>query len=327
VKTLLATVIDWTALGETVLAALVAGTVVTLFFSIGIYGATRFADLRRDGRPIEAALLGLLAAACGSGRSSSPEEGGTPDTTGAVTSEGFGTLASPCGPAAEGTTNVDPGEQGVTADSVTIGYGDFKVLLTERLVQDLEISTDTIDGKLTDKALDRLVALRGEKDEKAVQRLKEVKVFTTVRMEDSDLVKELGEKGVRYTVRPQATWFMTLLSWVLPILLFFDRDECPYCEQALREYLVPFSREEWKGKAVFRQVGIDRRDPVVDFAGVRTTHQALAERYGVFLSPTVLIVDAKGNRLAEPIVGLLTVDFYGAYIDNALKAARGRLAG
>jgi len=113
----------------------------------------------------------------------------------------------------------------------------------------------------------------------------------------------------------------------LPILLFFDRDECPYCEQALREYLVPFSREEWKGKAVFRQVGIDRRDPVVDFAGVRTTHQALAERYGVFLSPTVLIVDAKGNRLAEPIVGLLTVDFYGAYIDNALKAARGRLAG
>jgi len=113
----------------------------------------------------------------------------------------------------------------------------------------------------------------------------------------------------------------------LPILLFFDRDECPYCEQALREYLVPFSREEWKGKAVFRQVGIDRRDPVVDFAGVRTTHQALAERYGVFLSPTVLIVDAKGNRLAEPIVGLLTVDFYGAYIDSALKSARAKLSG
>jgi thioredoxin-related protein len=112
-----------------------------------------------------------------------------------------------------------------------------------------------------------------------------------------------------------------------PILLFFDRDECPYCEQALREYLVPFSREEWQGKALFRQVGIDRRDPVLDFSGARTTHQALAERYGVFLSPTVLVVDANGTPLGEPIVGLLTVDFYGAYIDNALKAARARLAG
>lgn len=113
----------------------------------------------------------------------------------------------------------------------------------------------------------------------------------------------------------------------LPILLFFDRDECPYCEQALREYLVPFSRDEWRGKALFRQVGIDRPDPVLDFRGARTTHQALAERYGVFLSPTVLVVDANGLPLGEPIVGLLTVDFYGAYIDNALKAARARLAG
>jgi hypothetical protein len=112
----------------------------------------------------------------------------------------------------------------------------------------------------------------------------------------------------------------------LPILLFFDRDECPYCEQALREYLVPFSREEWQGKALFRQVGIDRRDPLVDFGGARTTHQALADRYGVVLSPTVLVVDANGRPLGEPIVGLLTVDFYGAYIDNALKAARAKLA-
>ena len=113
----------------------------------------------------------------------------------------------------------------------------------------------------------------------------------------------------------------------LPILLFFDRDECPYCEQALREYLVPFSRDEWRGKALFRQVGIDRPDPMLDFRGAHTTHQALAERYGVFLSPTVLVVDANGLPLGEPIVGLLTVDFYGAYIDNALKAAQARLAG
>jgi hypothetical protein len=62
VTALVGEIIDVTALGETVLAALVAGTVVTLTFSVGIYGATRFADLRRDGRPIEAAFAMLLAA-------------------------------------------------------------------------------------------------------------------------------------------------------------------------------------------------------------------------------------------------------------------------
>jgi ABC-type branched-subunit amino acid transport system substrate-binding protein len=68
-------------------------------------------------------VLGLLAAACGSGRSASSEDGGTTDTTTtAGGAETFGDLASPCGPA-EGT-NTDTGEQGVTADSVTIGYGD-----------------------------------------------------------------------------------------------------------------------------------------------------------------------------------------------------------
>ncbi len=104
---------------------------------------------------------------------------------------------------------------------LTIGYGDFKTLLKENLVDDLVISADTIDGKLKDKAHGRLAALLGEKDDKEIRRMKEFKAFTTVRMEDPDLVKELGEKGTRYTVRPQSTWFMTILSWVLPILLFF----------------------------------------------------------------------------------------------------------
>jgi cell division protease FtsH len=103
---------------------------------------------------------------------------------------------------------------------LTIGYGDFKTLLKEDLVSDLVISADTVEGKLKDKAHDRLAALLAEKDEKKIQRMKEIKTFMTVRMEDSDLIKELGEKGIRYSVRPQSTWFMTLLSWVLPILLF-----------------------------------------------------------------------------------------------------------
>ena len=112
-----------------------------------------------------------------------------------------------------------------------------------------------------------------------------------------------------------------------PILLFFDREECPYCEQALREYLVPMSRGGWKDRALFRQVEIDRPLPLVDFEGKVTTHEELASRFAVSLSPTVMIVDGKGNLLSAPLVGLLTVDFYGAYLESALSEAARKLAG
>jgi hypothetical protein len=107
----------------------------------------------------------------------------------------------------------------------------------------------------------------------------------------------------------------------IPLVLFFDRDNCPYCERALREYLVPMSREgRWRTDARFRQIEIDRPLQLVDFSGAATTHRDFAMRHGVSLSPTVLVVDADGTATGSPIVGLTTVDFYGAYLENAFEA-------
>jgi hypothetical protein len=112
-----------------------------------------------------------------------------------------------------------------------------------------------------------------------------------------------------------------------PILLFFDRLECPYCERALREYLVPLSRENWRDRALFRQIDIDRPLPLVDFDGTPTTHDRVAARYRVRLSPTVIVVSGDGTVLSGPLVGLMSVDFYGAYLERALEDARRKLAG
>ena len=49
----LATVVDWSALGQTVLAALLSGVGVAFTFSLGILGVARFTDGSRE--------LGLLA--------------------------------------------------------------------------------------------------------------------------------------------------------------------------------------------------------------------------------------------------------------------------
>ena len=62
----LAQIVDWEALRDVVIASLIAGVGVTLCFSLAILGATRFADMRRDERPLEAgfyALLGLFGLA------------------------------------------------------------------------------------------------------------------------------------------------------------------------------------------------------------------------------------------------------------------------
>jgi hypothetical protein len=58
---MLATLVDTGALLKTVAAAFVAGVGVTLIFSLAILGATRFAELNRDGRPAAAASFGALA--------------------------------------------------------------------------------------------------------------------------------------------------------------------------------------------------------------------------------------------------------------------------
>ena len=44
--------------------------------------------------------------------------------------------------------------------------------------------------------------------------------FVTTRVEDSDLVPLLEEHDVKYSKQPDNTWFSTLLSWILPAVIF-----------------------------------------------------------------------------------------------------------
>jgi hypothetical protein len=57
---MLATIVDTQALLKTIVASFIAGVGVTLIFSVAILGASRFADMNRDGRPAAAVAFGLL---------------------------------------------------------------------------------------------------------------------------------------------------------------------------------------------------------------------------------------------------------------------------
>ena len=56
----IATIVDWEALADTALAALIGGTLFTFSFSLAIVGTTRASELRRDDKPVEAFFAGLL---------------------------------------------------------------------------------------------------------------------------------------------------------------------------------------------------------------------------------------------------------------------------
>ena len=62
-----------------------------------------------------------------------------------------------------------------------------------------------------------------------------------------------------------------------------------------------------------------------DFDGAALTQGAFAARYKARVAPTVIMLDAQGRALADPIVGAGMAGFYGAFLDRALERAKNAL--
>jgi len=61
----MAVIVQTKELIETVIASLLAGVGITVVFSVGIWGAARFADLSRAERPLAAGAAAMTAALAG----------------------------------------------------------------------------------------------------------------------------------------------------------------------------------------------------------------------------------------------------------------------
>lgn len=110
----------------------------------------------------------------------------------------------------------------------------------------------------------------------------------------------------------------------IPVVLLFSRAGCSWCDKARREHVNAMAASPAAG-AVFRQVNLDRDKPLIDFAGQRSTHRALARRHDVRMTPTLLFLDSAGRPLAEPIVGYRLPEFYGTLIEDAIEDSRARM--
>lgn len=59
---MIASIVEWEAVLDTVLASVIAGVGVTFVFSVAIWGVARLVDYSRDERPIAAGAAGTVAA-------------------------------------------------------------------------------------------------------------------------------------------------------------------------------------------------------------------------------------------------------------------------
>lgn len=109
----------------------------------------------------------------------------------------------------------------------------------------------------------------------------------------------------------------------IPIIVLISLEGCHHCETVRNGYLLPLSRRTTGGGAppIIRQVELGGSAPLVDFTGRSITHAEFAQRHRARIAPVVLFLDARGRPLAEPLVGAMIADFYGAYFDSALEEA------
>ena len=112
----------------------------------------------------------------------------------------------------------------------------------------------------------------------------------------------------------------------VPLLLVFTQDHCDYCAKLDREVLNPnYATGAFNGRVLVRRFMIDSYATVIDFDGKRVEASALTSRLKVYATPTLLLLDAHGHELVPRLVGIDSLDFFSAYLDQSIEAARAKL--
>ena len=104
-----------------------------------------------------------------------------------------------------------------------------------------------------------------------------------------------------------------------PLVVMVSLHRCPWCEEVRNNYLAPMRAQD--GLPVV-QLDMLRPRATRDLQGAATTHDALVRGWGIKVTPTLLFVGPGGREVAPRLEGALLEDFYGAYLDDRLQAAR-----
>ncbi len=100
-----------------------------------------------------------------------------------------------------------------------LAYSEFKALLKAGKIENVSIGEGAITGTL------KLKGLEGVLPKEKLEELKRAGAgehrFVTVRVDDPDIVKDLGAANVRFAGQMENKWPSMLLTWILPAVIFF----------------------------------------------------------------------------------------------------------
>ncbi len=181
----------------------------------------------------------------------------------------------------------------------TIPYSQFKTHIAEGIVDKLVIGPENIKGTLTGPS---------------------VQEFTTVRVNDPDLVKELDDRKVSYSGRYENRFLGSLLSWILPLAFFFLIWRFAMKKMGPGMGVMSFSKSKAK---IFAET--DTQVSFADVAGIDEAKEELQEvveflstpekfqKLGGRIPKGVLLVGPPGTGktlLAKAVAGEAKVPFF-----------------
>ena len=105
----------------------------------------------------------------------------------------------------------------------------------------------------------------------------------------------------------------------LGLVLMLHAEDCPYCALMENEILSPMiTSGDYDERIFIRKLQIDDVRDVKDFDGKVVEPSDISNRYKTTLTPTLIFLDFQGNLKAETMVGINTVDYFGAYLDTEI---------
>ena len=103
----------------------------------------------------------------------------------------------------------------------TIQYSQFKALVKKGLVANLVVGEKAIHGEIKPEGIkEALPAERLKALGDVIKDGKKAVPFVTVRVDDAELVPDLERAGVAFKGEVVNDWLPTVLSWVVPVVLF-----------------------------------------------------------------------------------------------------------
>src|SRR5512136_2935387 len=181
-----------------------------------------------------------------------------------------------------------------------ISYSEFKESLRTGKIKELTITQESISGE--------------RETEKGPRK------FTTVRVEDSDLVKELETYHVKYTGKIDSKWLTNIVSWIIPLVFFFILWRILFSRIGPETSVMSFGKSRAK---IYAEK--EKKITFADVAGIDEAKEELKEvveflktpgkfqRLGGKIPKGVLLVGMPGTGktlLARAVAGEANVPFF-----------------